>query len=99
MSNEQSDDNEYGWPDKRRPHAKAKIPYGYRASEDDPCVLVVDTDLLPVINEAFDHLDSGSSYREAAAWLSAKTGKALAIRASETSGSATDRLKQLVLKS
>ena len=77
MSNEQSDDNEYGWPDKRRPHAKAKIPYGYRASEDDPCVLVVDTDLLPVINEAFDHLDSGSSYREAAAWLSAKTGESI----------------------
>ena len=77
MSSSQSDDDTKGWPNKRRPHAKAKIPYGYRPSEGDPCVLVVDTDLLPLINEAFDYLDTGSSYREAATWLTNKSGQSI----------------------
>jgi hypothetical protein len=65
------------WPDKRRPHARAKIPYGYRASEADPCILVPDLDVMPFIVEALGYLDNGASYREAATWLGERTGNTI----------------------
>lgn len=63
------------WPDKKRPNATAKIPYGYQASESDPLVLVPNDDVVVQVEMALDHLDNGQSYREVARWLSEQTGE------------------------
>ena len=63
------------WETKSRPNARAKIPYGYMASETDALVLLPNPDLLPTIELALDYLDAGNSYREAATWLSEKSGQ------------------------
>lgn len=62
------------WPNKTRPNPNAKIPYAYKASEDDPLVLVPDPDVVPLVEEAMDYLDNGYSSRQVAQWLTEKSG-------------------------
>lgn len=62
------------WPNKTRPNATAKIPHGYKASDDDPCVLVPDESVVPFYEQAMDHLDEGFGSRKVAEWLSDKLG-------------------------
>ena len=66
--------NNDNWPNRKRPNANAKIPYGYKPSEEDPLVLVADTEIVRLVDMAMDYLDSGHSYREASSWLSEKSG-------------------------
>ena len=63
------------WDNKKRPNETAKIPYGYRASEDDLLVLVANDEIVVHVEQAMDYLDSGQSYREVANWLSETTGE------------------------
>ena len=63
------------FPEKRRANGIAKIAYGYMASEEDPCVLIPNPDMVPFIVQALDHVDAGGTLRETAAWLSEKTGR------------------------
>jgi hypothetical protein len=65
------------WTTRTRPNATAAIPYGYMADENDPLTLVADPAFTPHIEQAFDYLEAGHSYRETAHWLSEKTGKRL----------------------
>lgn len=62
------------WPDRTRPNKTAKIPYAYKASEDDPLVLVPDTGKTDFVDQAMDHLEEGNSSRRVAEWLIGKTG-------------------------
>tara|TARA_R100001510_G_C7648074_1_gene205396 strand:- start:180 stop:2060 length:1881 start_codon:yes stop_codon:yes gene_type:complete len=62
------------WLNKTRANKTAKIPYAYKASEDDPLVLVPDEEKAVLVEEALDYLENGHSSRKAAAWLSSKTG-------------------------
>ena len=62
------------WLNKKRPNKTAKIPYAYKASEDDPLVLVPDEEKAVLVEEALDYLEQGHSSRKAAAWLASKTG-------------------------
>jgi hypothetical protein len=61
-------------PNKKRPNKNAKIPYAYKAAEEDPLLLVADEEILPFLQEALVHLDNGHSFRKTAEWLTAKTG-------------------------
>lgn len=63
------------FPEKRRPHSHAKIPYGYLPAPDDPCILIPDPELMPFITQALDYIDQGGSLRETATWLTHETGK------------------------
>ena len=65
------------FPEKRRAHAKARVAYGYKPSEDDPCILIPDEEMVPIIVEALDFIDNGGSLREAAAFLTNKTGQSI----------------------
>ena len=65
------------FPDKRRANRTARIAYGYRPSENDPCILIPDEGMVDFIVEALDHIDKGGSLRETAAWLTQKTGKSI----------------------
>jgi hypothetical protein len=65
------------FPDKRRANRTARVAYGYRPSENDPCILIPDEDMVDFIVEALDHIDKGGSLRETAAWLTQKTGKSI----------------------
>ena len=62
------------WLNKTRANKTAKIPYAYKASEDDPLVLVPDEEKAVLVEEALDYLENGHSSRKAAAWLASKTG-------------------------
>ena len=62
------------WPARTRPNKTAKIPYAYKASEDDPLVLVPDTGKTDFVDQAMDHLEEGNSSRRVAEWLISKTG-------------------------
>jgi len=62
------------WIDRKRPNKTAKIPYGYKVSEEDVLLAVPDWDLIGFIEKAMDFLDEGNSYREAARWLSENSG-------------------------
>jgi len=63
------------FPEKRRANPRARIAYGYKPSEDDPCILLPDEDMVPYIIQALDFIDNGGSLRETAAWLTQQTGK------------------------
>ena len=63
------------WNNITRPNKHAKMPYGYLPSEDDPCILVPDPDMTPLIEEAMDYLDQGFSTRRVSEWLTEKSGK------------------------
>jgi len=65
------------FPEKRRAHAKARVAYGYKPSEDDPCILIPDEEMVPIIVETLDFIDNGGSLREAAAFLTNKTGQSI----------------------
>ena len=65
------------WEPKTRPNPNAKIPYAYKASEDDPLVLVPDPIIIQVLEQAFTYLENEHSLRETAAWVSEQTGKKL----------------------
>lgn len=62
------------WEDRTRSNDRQKMPYGYRADEDDPLRVVPNEEMLPFIYEALDGLDAGHSTRKTAEWLSMKTG-------------------------
>lgn len=63
------------FPEKRRANPKSRIAYGYIPSQDDPCILIPDEEMVPFIIEALNFIDNGGSLREAAAWLTQQTGK------------------------
>jgi len=50
------------------------MPYAYVASDDDPLVLVPDTEKATLVEEALDFLEEGHSSRKTAEWLASKTG-------------------------
>ena len=62
------------WEQKSRPNPTAKIPYAYKASEDDPLVLLPDQEQVEVVEQAFVYLENGHSLRETAHWVSEQTG-------------------------
>ena len=61
------------WQNKTRPNKTAKIPYAYKADDDDPLVLVPDPDMVSPVDQAMDYLDEGHSSRRTADWLSEKS--------------------------
>lgn len=63
------------WNNTTRPNAQAAMPYGYMPSEEDPCILVPNPEMIPLIEEAMDYLDQGHGTRKVCAWLTEKTGK------------------------
>jgi hypothetical protein len=63
------------WINKTRANGLAKMPYAYKASEEDPLILVPDEEMVPLVEEAMDYLDKGYGTRRVADWLTDKTGK------------------------
>lgn len=62
------------WKSKNRANVRAKMPYAYKSSDEDPLVLVPDPDVVPFVEQAMDYLDEGNSFRVTAEWLSKQTG-------------------------
>ncbi len=60
------------WKNKTRKNATQRIPYGYKASDEDPLQLVPDEEYTPLIEQALDHLDEGYSGRKVTEWLNDK---------------------------
>ena len=60
------------WKNKTRKNATQRIPYGYKASYEDPLQLIPDEDYTPLIEQALDHLDEGYSGRKVTEWLNDK---------------------------
>ena len=65
------------WDNKTRPNKTAKIPYAYKADNDDPLVLIPDPIIVRYVEQAMDYLDEGHSSRRTADWLSEKSGKTI----------------------
>jgi hypothetical protein len=65
------------WQNKARANTTAKLPYAYKASEDDPLVLVPDPEMVPFVEEAMDYLDAGHSLRSVCDWITKKTGRSI----------------------
>lgn len=63
------------WPEKRRIHAKANLPWGYVASNADPLRLLPDPSQLGDMEKALSRLDDGGSLRETAEWLTQTSRK------------------------
>jgi hypothetical protein len=88
------------WENKKRPNENAKIPYGYRASKEDPLVLEPNDDVIVHVEQAMDYLDNGQSYREVASWLSETTGETISHQGianiwKRARGGTSQRSKQL----
>ena len=62
------------WVVKQRPNKTAKIPYGYRESDDSPLVLVADEAIALLVEQALDYLEEGNSSRKTAEWLTKQAG-------------------------
>ena len=62
------------WVVKQRPNKTAKMPYGYRESDDSPLVLVADEAIALLVEQALDYLEEGNSSRKTAEWLTKQAG-------------------------
>ena len=51
------------WDNKTRPNKTAKIPYAYKADNDDPLVLIPEPIIVRYVEQAMDYLDEGHSSR------------------------------------
>ena len=60
------------WKNKTRKNGTQRIPYGYKASDEDPLQLIPDETYTPLIEQALDHLDEGYSGRKVTEWLNDK---------------------------
>ncbi len=65
------------WKNKTRKNATQRIPYAYKATEEDPLQLVPDEDYIPFVEQAMDHLDEGYSGRKVTEWLNDKCERTL----------------------
>ena len=65
------------WKNKTRQNTHQRIPYGYKADEDDPYLLVPDEELVAIVEEAMDYLDQGYSRRKVADWVNARAEKSI----------------------
>lgn len=88
------------WSNITRPNKTSKMPYGYIPSEDDPCILIPDPDMLPLIEEGMDYLDQGFSTRRVSEWLTEKTGKRITHQGINNiwrrhRGETSERIKEL----
>ena len=60
------------WKNKTRKNGTQRIPYGYKASDEDPLQLIPDEEYTSLIEQALDHLDEGYSGRKVTEWLNDK---------------------------
>lgn len=60
------------WKNRTRKNATQRIPYGYKASDEDPLQLIPDEEYTSLIEQALDHLDEGYSGRKVTDWLNDK---------------------------
>jgi len=65
------------WKNKTRKNATQRIPYAYKATDEDPLQLVPDEDYIPFVEQAMDHLDEGYSGRKVTEWLNDKCERTL----------------------
>ncbi len=65
------------WKNKTRKNATQRIPYAYKATEEDPLQLIPDEDYIPFVEQAMDHLDEGYSGRKVTEWLNDKCERTL----------------------
>jgi hypothetical protein len=60
------------WPEKTRKLPYGKIGYGYKIDPEDPFHIIPDIDQIAILEQAFDYIDAGSSWREVGEWVSQK---------------------------
>ncbi len=65
------------WKNRTRKNATQRIPYAYKATEEDPLQLIPDEDYIPFVEQAMDHLDEGYSGRKVTEWLNDKCERTL----------------------
>lgn len=65
------------WKNKTRKNATQRIPYAYKATDEDPLQLIPDEDYIPFVEQAMDHLDEGYSGRKVTEWLNDKCERTL----------------------
>jgi len=86
------------WKNRTRKNATQRIPYGYKASDEDPLQLVPDEEYTPLIEQALDHLDEGYSGRKVTEWLNDKLERTISHQGLRNIG-AEHRPKSKRLKS
>jgi len=64
-----------GWPYRRRMYTRQKPAWGYEPCSHDPLLLKPIPEMAEAMEKAFDAIDAGASFREAADWLTSATGK------------------------
>jgi hypothetical protein len=65
------------WKNRTRKNATQRIPYAYKATDEDPLQLIPDEDYIPFVEQAMDHLDEGYSGRKVTEWLNDKCERTL----------------------
>lgn len=65
------------WPSFYRLLPYGRIKTGYKVSEEDTLFLVPDEDQIIYLEQAFDYIDAGSSYREVCEWVGQKINKSI----------------------
>lgn len=72
-SNKPTRDNR--WPTVTRKLPYGKVGYGYKVNPENPYELLADQEATPIIEEAFNHIEAGNSWRDVTEWLSQKLKK------------------------
>lgn len=60
------------WPSWKRKIPYGKIGYGYKINPDDPYEIIPDPEVISVLEQAFDHIEAGNSWRDVTEWVSQK---------------------------
>ena len=56
------------------------MPWGYVPTKEDPLVCMPDQYLIGLLDEVFEHIDNGESYRKSADWVSARADKKISYQ-------------------
>ena len=68
------------WPAFHRKNDRQAMPWGYVPTKEDPLVCMPDQYLIGLLDEVFEHIDNGESYRKSADWVSARADKKISYQ-------------------
>jgi hypothetical protein len=60
------------WPAWKRKIPYGKIGYGYMVNPNDPYEILPNPEVIAVLEQAFDHIEAGNSWRDVTEWVSQK---------------------------
>ncbi len=86
------------WPPFIRKNPRQAMPWGYKPNPDNPLECLPDPTQIGLLEEVFNHIDNGESYRKAADWISARAEKTISYQTISNLWTKSRKRKRNIIK-